>query len=673
MKIIFENNLERGITPRTNKFKSLKSSNKLPKISNFNTINISNNTNNAKYNYESNITNNYFENKNKVIEYNKIGLEKLIFQIEKFKQELQKYRDIRNESKANYKFTKAKAKERERDWRKKILLTTQKLRTENVDLLKIKMNEMGDNIEKDLEDINIMAKHEIQKNKFEMNSKINLKKFEIEYQNNAILNNNNIEKEQKLKSMLEQIREMENLEISFKMLKGNANELRNSNTLINKKISYIFEENKNLKRELTNIIKAVNNEKLKPDKIFLATNKSQKISNFDQVCKILNKNTFNDKTYKINENYNPLYNENSNLKKETNNYKLIKQNNFNNLKLKKIKEKCKIKEENNLFPNDHIDKISNFYSGSNKNNNNNSNKLFQPKRNANFTTLFLKIKTNDEGNKKKFFSNENYNCFTSKRNSKAKPFIFFKEDLKFDIKDINFKNIQQENFNNNQTIKSEFTQSKDYESINGRHSLFYSEKNESLLFNNNKEKIQRSYTYNLETNNKMRKDENNNKEKDKDIEKTCSIHFISNIKKKINGIKDLIKKSSDTLLNKNFIKKNQRIASIISSYANILNNLWRKTIKLIKESSKHSRLFEDTEIEIYNIVSNFKEKKMKMNLARNDDNIYARKLNIEFNKLREGLMFNNQDSKILIDLILNNDRIIKRYEDFSRQDICKMK
>ena len=181
------------------KIKTIKSTYRLPTI-NSQTNKINNNSNfnlNTNPNFYNTInTNNHNQDKDKLeINFNdlkKINIENLIDEKEKYRNELIKITEIRNETKKYYDFTKKKAKEKELSLRKKIIKICKKLKSSDMNKIKNHIDFLNFDIIDNIFKIEKEKKEILKKSKKEMDSKVNLKQLDVENKYKTKLFNANI-------------------------------------------------------------------------------------------------------------------------------------------------------------------------------------------------------------------------------------------------------------------------------------------------------------------------------------------------------------------------------------------------------------------------------------------------------------------------------------------------
>jgi len=651
MKLSYEKFSEKPTSTLNLKIKSIKSSTKLPNVEN--QIKIGNI-------YNSKLDENIF------IEYENINLEKLTLERDKFRQELQKYKENRDEAKINYEFSLMKANQREKELRNKILLIRQKLNCKDFDILKSQINTISNQIVKNISDLDKEARVEIKNNKKDMNSRLSLKLLDAEHKHNYLLNYKYLDRQQKLNIWLNQINEMEKIKDDYYKIKNKSIAIEILNTDLKEKIQKKENENSILKAKITEFMKIMQRENGEDFEDLLAKNKKDKLNNFEKMKKIIDKR---------------ISLEDFNIKKEHKNLDL--RNNINKNKLNNLLFKRDIKSKNILK---NINLICEF-SKSHEN---------LKSLNLKSNQKLLKVKNDYIKEKVKFFIQEEKSQInpTSRRNSKNTQLATLKEELSLlENKSPNKENVENLLFdkssgnassqkissniskeikflgNNNEIdlgkLKIEFEnrntssnvnsnnvlnniKEKEIESNRDRNSNFYSEKNEISFFNlkNPKGKFNISNKYSIDG------DFRENKKKD----------FVKNIENRIeiDKINILLEKTTEFLEEKFLVRENPRLASTMASFANILNNLKDKILNLKRTTQSFEITSKLIFEEVKEIAQSYKKQKIEKSLF--EKHCFNKK-DLVMDKVKESLTFKNDDTKKYMDAILTNEIILKEFEN----------
>jgi hypothetical protein len=502
MKLSYDKSIEKQVSAINGKFKLLKSSSKLPNLSKQNTM--------ISYNYSASA------DENRIIEFENLNSEKLSNELNKYKQELQKYKEIRDEAKINFEFSKVKTKQREKELRIKILLTNQKLNSKDFEILKSQINNISNKIVNNITLMDQDAKKEIKSSKIDMNSRLSLKLLDVENKHNSLINGKYLLKEHKLNEFMKQMQEMEKVKENCGKLFKKKEEFEKLNILLKEKINNKEGENLDLKKQVFELIRVVNDNNDKAFEERLATNKKSNLNNFEKLKKIIDNRIFISNN--INENF-----EKKNEHKDTNHvnksYNLSILNKTNNANYYVISNRNKKSATGNIFKNINLIYNLNQFQGNfanlkikvngkilqNKRKNKDKVKFldenenieinFTSKRQSQVTNLPVLMeesllekqsqinKNDDKSSEQKssecFFSNDKISNEVSKENKNLNEINY---DL--DLKNLAI-NLNSLNNCNKKTSKRNLNQinSKESQTINNKTSNFYSEKNEISFFN----------------------------------------------------------------------------------------------------------------------------------------------------------------------------------------------
>lgn len=682
MKLSYDKPFEHQISISNGKYKIIKSTTKLPNLSKQNTI-ISNT------NYCSALD----ENKN-LIDLENINLEKLTNQLNKYKQELVKYKETRDEARINLEFSKIKAKQREKEIRLKILLTSQKLNSKDFEILKSQIHSISNKIVGNISLLDKEAKKEIKNNKIDMNSRLSLKLLEVENKHNQLFNIKYLFKEHQLNEFNKQMLDLQKTSEDYGKLAKKKNEFESLNFTLNEKIRLKEDENLILKRKVCELIRMVNVNAEKALEEMLATNKKNVLNNFEKLKKIIDNKINSDgkSIYNHENNYSEIKRESKNLTVVSKSYNTSFFNKSSKVDSLKINKNPSNNKKNNTLNNlDNVNLIYNLSKSqsnykkltvkvdnrisSNKVINKNNDKLFNDneKIEINFTSKRQSQITNLPVLKEESLIEKK--SFMNKKDEKSSDYCFFNNKLNNEdskeskyINEFNkdldlFKsanNVDNLNNDNNQIkVNRNLNQinQKELDSINNRTSNFYSEKNEISFFNVKSSKA------NLNQNNKKSIETfefDNYKEKEllRNIDNNIDLYKI-NI---------LLEKATEFLEKKSFVSQNPRLASVMASFANMLNNIKEKIFNMKKKIEKFHITSKKINNEILAITQHFKRSKIKKDLTENH---CLKKTDLVMHKIKDGLTFKNEDSKKFMDAILSNEFILNEYETSTFKHIIK--
>jgi len=712
--------IEKNISTLNGKFKLLKSSSsKLPILSKH--VTYSNNTRNNNYHIPS------IEEKQLCTgEFGNLSLEKLTSEINKYKQELQKNIEIRDEAKANYEFSKIKAKQREKDVRSKIFLTSQKLNSKDFEILKSQINEISSGISSNIANMDIYAKKEMKNNKLDMKSRLSLKLVEIENKHNHMLNGKLLLNDNKLDEIFRQLKDMEESKESYGKLSKKKEQQEKVNFALKEKIKIKEDLNLVLKAKVSKLSRIMNESNRDIFEQMLAANKKSNLGNFEKMKKIIDNMILH-----LNEEY--CYNNKNNQKKDDKNSLSVSNSyntSFNNCSRKANKTENKY-VNNKIICNKRKNPAGNIL------------------KNVNLVYNIGKMQNNCE--KKKMLK-------SIKKDSKTKieqieKIKFYKENEQPIQQQLNFTSRKQSQMTNLPILREESLIEMQSQ-INKNDDKYSEEKSSDNFFqNNNKHSNEVSIEENYK-NLKLKDFETQNNQENK-------INIIYNITNKFSASQNSLSRNNNliddqaanqkeselnynktsnfssekneiTILNLKYLKaatktNNNMLQTAAEAAANINNiniieqvefdgnknlnkNLFQKienNIELTKISILLQKATEFLESESFvslnprlastmaslaNMLNNLKEKviSMKKNITQNfqisSNKIYGEILNIvrdakiykitrglsenhclkkhdlNMHKVLEGLTVNNHDCKRFIDAILSNELITKEYE-----------